>query len=64
MKKKTGSCSWHLKSYEDHWLSKDKNKNIFLYHLVQVDMDEELTRCYCLLDDQVENDMGIVAAMH
>ena len=39
-------------------------KSLLLYHLLLVDMDHELTRCDCLFDDQVENDMGIVVVMH
>ena len=34
-------------------------KSLLLYHLLLVDMDHELTRCDCLFDDQVENDMKL-----
>ena len=56
-----GSKDW--KSSKDRRIRKDKRKSLFLYHLVRVDTGQKLKRCYCFLDDQVENDMRIVAVM-
>ena len=45
-------------------IESERIKGRVLYHLVRVDTGQKLKKCYCFLDDLVENDKGIVVAMH
>ena len=45
-------------------IKSERIKGRVLYHLVRVDTGQKLKKFYYFLDDLVENDKGIVVAMH
>ena len=45
-------------------IESERIKGRVLYHLVRVYTGQKLKKCYCFLDDLVENDKEIVVAIH